>query len=245
MNGVCKSQRVLVTGASSGIGFSLARGFADQGCDVVGVARDFETKRHDAASLRDFSGIDTQSLDLSNIDQLARELKSHSAMGGAFDTLVLNAGYGQFGAIEQFSVQQIRHLVDTNLVSNLLLVKHFLPKMRTQGQGDVVIIGSESALQGAKLGAVYCATKFALRGMAQSLRYDCAGSNIRVILVNPGPVGSDFFDDLDFKPQDGIEFVIDPDDIANIVLNALFQPRNVVCDEINVQPLKRSFQKNK
>ena len=223
----------LITGASSGIGLSLAELMTKRDYDVTGVARDFSNTQH--------SGMHTECLDLSNVDQLATKLTQTKVFNDAFDVLVLNAGYGQFGGLEQFSHQQIRQLVDTNLVSNLFLIKHFLPKMKARGQGDIVIVGSESALQGAKAGAVYCATKFALRGLAQSLRCDCSTSNVRVILVNPGPVESNFFDDLAFQPQAGAEFVIEPEHIANLILNALSQPRNVVCDEINVQPLKRSF----
>jgi len=229
------NKTALITGASSGIGLSLAERLIENAYDVTGLARDFSSTQH--------VGMHTECLDLSNIDPLAARLAETDALNKAFDVLVLNAGYGQFGGIEQFSHQQIRQLVDTNLVSNLFLLKHFLPKMKAQGQGDIVIVGSESALQGAKAGSVYCATKFALRGLAQSLRGDCATSNIRVILINPGPVESDFFDDLAFQPQDGVEFVIEPEHIADVVFNALSQPRNVVCDEINVQPMKRSFKK--
>jgi len=229
------NKTALITGASSGIGLSLAELLIENGCDVTGLARDFSATKH--------SGIREECLDLSNIDQLAAKLTQTESLNRAFDVLVLNAGYGQFGGIEQFSHQQIRQLVDTNLVSNLFLIKHFLPKMKVQGQGDIVIVGSESALQGAKAGTVYCATKFALRGLAQSLRCDCSTSNIRVILINPGPVESDFFEDLAFQPQDGAEFVIEPAHIADVIFNALSQPRNVVCDEINVQPMKRSFKK--
>lgn len=231
----------LITGASSGVGLALAEKMLEQGVFVTGVARGF-------AKLSD-RPVDIDMLqccvDLSDIDRLAARLTDDAGLNKAFDVLVLNAGYGRFGGIEQFSHKQIRHLVDTNLVSNLFLIKHFLPKMKVNGGGDIVLIGSESALQGGKSGAVYCATKFALRGLAQSLRADCSTANIRVILINPGAVDSDFFDDLNFKPQDGSDFVIPAESVATAILNALNQPRNVVCDEINLQPIKRSFQKKK
>jgi len=136
-----------------------------------------------------------------------------------------------------------RRLVDTNLVSTLFLVKHFLPRMKQNGGGDIVLMGSESSLNGAKAGAVYCATKFAIRGLAQSLRADCSTANIRVILVNPGPVESSFFDELNFEPQEGDEFVIPTESVAKAIVSALNQPRSVVVDEVNIQPIKRSFKK--
>jgi 3-hydroxy acid dehydrogenase/malonic semialdehyde reductase len=221
--------KALVTGASSGIGLATAQSLFSSGYSVEGIARDF--------SNTDFDQLKTTELDLSQIDDLASSLQQFKA---APDVLVLNAGYGQFGGIEQFSHDQIRRLVDTNLVSNLFLIKHFLPKMKQQGS---VLIGSESAVQGAKAGAVYCATKFAIRGLAQSLRADCSTAGIRVILVNPGPVNSDFFDQLNFEPQPGKEFEIPAESVADAIMSALQQPRSVVVDEINMQPIKRSFRK--
>ena len=232
------SKTALITGASSGIGLSLLTLMTERSINVTGLARNFNDAELNAS-------VTPVKLDLSKVDELPEKLSSDVKLNKAFDILILNAGYGRFGGLEQFSHEQIRHLVDTNLLSNLFLLKHFLPKMKQRGGGDIVIIGSESALQGAKAGAVYCATKFALRGLAQSLRADCSTSNIRVILVNPGPVDSGFFEELNFAPQEGDEFVIDSMDVANTVLHALQQPRNVVCDEINMQPIKRSFQKKR
>ncbi len=222
----------LVTGASSGIGLATAKALAERGYAVEGVARNF--------SKTDFDGLQKTELDLSLVADLPAALQGFKR---APNTLILNAGYGQFGGIEQFSHDQIRRLVDTNLVSNLFLIKHFLPKMKRQGSGDIVLIGSESAVQGAKAGSIYCATKFAIRGLAQSLRADCSSSNIRVILVNPGPVESNFFDELNFEPQRGECFEIPAESVADTIMSALEQPRSVVIDEINMQPIKRSFKK--
>jgi NADP-dependent 3-hydroxy acid dehydrogenase YdfG len=222
----------LVTGASSGIGLATARSLFAAGYSVQGLARDFSTT--------DFDQLIKTKIDLSQIDDLANALQQFSS---APEVLVLNAGYGQFGGIEQFSHDQIRRLIDTNLVSNLFLIKHFLPHMKQRGSGDIVLIGSESALQGARAGAVYCASKFAIRGLAQSLRADCATSGIRVMLVNPGPVNSEFFDQLHFEPQLGEQFQIPAESVADAIMSALTQPRSVVVDEINLQPIKRSFRK--
>lgn len=227
--------RALITGASSGIGLATAKRLAALNVETYGIARDFsKTKCGDIKKLE---------LDLGQVDGLANTLSNTPELNTAFDQIILNAGYGRFGGLEQFSHQQIRHLIDTNLVSNLFLLKHFLPLMKSNGGGDIILLGSESALQGAKAGAVYCASKFALRGLAQSLRADCSTANIRVMLVNPGPVNSDFFDDLNFTPQDGEEFVIEPDVVADAIVHALEQPRTVVMDEINIQPIKRAFKK--
>lgn len=225
-------QRALITGASSGIGLATAQLLVEQGFDVEGIARNFSNAPCDGMSFTE--------IDLSTLDKLPARL---SQFKQAPNLLVLNAGYGQFGGLEQFSHAQIESLINTNLTSNIFLLKHFLPKMKQQGGGDIVLIGSESSLQGAKAGAVYCATKFAVRGLAQSVRADCSTADIRVILVNPGPVSSGFFDDLNFEPNHGDDFTIEPESVAKAILDAIDQPRNVVVDEINLQPMKRSFQK--
>jgi NADP-dependent 3-hydroxy acid dehydrogenase YdfG len=227
-------RNVLITGASSGIGRAIANSFLEQGCKVAGVARDFN-----GADQR----LDQIELDLSDLDELTAQLSDNVAFDANVDTLILNAGYGQFGGIEQFSHRQIEQLINTNLVSNIFLLKHFLPKFRKRGEVDIVFIGSESGLQGAKQGAVYCASKFAVRGLAQSLRADCANSDIRVMLVNPGPVNSDFFEHLHFQPEHGADYAVSVESIAESVCSALSQPRNVVTEEINIQPIKRAFRK--
>ncbi len=226
---------ILITGASSGIGLALAKHFLQIDCYVVGIARDFTET--------DCDGLRQVKLDLSDTKKLPDHLKQNALLNNDFDTLVLNAGVGRFGGLEQFSHAQIEQLINTNLVSNLFLLKHYLPQFKQQGGKDIILIGSESALQGAKQGTVYCASKFAIRGLAQSLRADCANADIRVVLVNPGAVDTDFFDDLNFEPQTGNEFALEPESVAKAIHNALAMPRNSVIEEINIQPIKRSFQK--
>lgn len=230
-------KKVLITGASSGIGLAAAKLLLEQGMQITGIGRDFTKQK--AVDLEEVL------LDLGDLQLLSEELKSNAALNQDFDILVLNAGYGRFGGLENFSHAQMRHLIDTNLVSNLFLLKHFLPRFKQQGAKDIVLIGSESALQGAKQGALYCASKFALRGLSQSLRADCVDSDIRVVLINPGPVDTKFFDQLHFMPEPGSEYSISADTVAETILNVLNQDRGTVTEEINMQPAKRVFRKKK
>ena len=226
------SKRALVTGASSGIGQAISKELIEQGYAVTGVGRDFSESEID---------VDHQwCLELADLSTLEQALKDHNQ---EYDLLVLSAGYGDFGGVEQFSYEQISSLINVNLIANLYFCKRYLPAMKQKKYGDIVIIGSESAMAGARAGSVYCASKFALRGFSQSLRADCRNANIRVMLCNPGPVDTPFFDELDFAPLSGREFSLDAQDIAQAISAALNQARHVVVEEIQIQPLKRSFSK--
>ena len=100
-------------------------------------------------------------------------------------------------------------------------------------------MGSEAALAGTAQGSLYCAAKFALRGLAQALRAECARAGIRVTLVNPGMVQSPFFDELDFRPGPASDNYILPEDVAEVIVQALTARDGTVLDEINLSPQKK------
>ena len=155
--------------------------------------------------------------------------------------LVSNAGYGQFQKLENFSAKQIEACINTNLTSHLVVTRTILPHFKSQKRGDILFIGSEAALNGAKNGSLYCAAKFGLRGFSQAIREECASTNVRVSLINPGMVRTPFFESLDFRPGDEQENAIEPNDVA-IIAKSIFAARpGTVFDEINMTPLKRAI----
>ncbi|MEO0368424.1 MAG: SDR family NAD(P)-dependent oxidoreductase [Pseudomonadota bacterium] len=225
----------LVTGATSGIGQSLSNQARQAGYKLLGVGRDFK-KSNLAAS-------EQLSIDLSDLDALSVSLGENRVRFADLELLILNAGFGQFGAIEQFSHADIQRVINTNLTANLIILSSLVPILKSKGRGSIVIVGSESALQGAKQGSVYCASKFGLRGLAQSIRAECANQGIQVMLVNPGPVRTPFFDNLEFAPRVGNEFALDPDQVSKQVFAALEVGTGAVVEELNIQPQKRVFDK--
>ena len=128
-------------------------------------------------------------------------------------------------------------------MSHVIVTKLFLPVLKKQGCGDIVFTGSEAALQGARQGSVYCASKFAIRGFAQALREECAKANIRVTLINPGAVRTAFFADLHFEPGPKPENAIEPEDIAKVLIMVLQARAGTVFDEINLSPLTQVWQR--
>jgi short-subunit dehydrogenase len=221
---------ILVTGASRGIGLAIARRLRSAGTRVIGVSRTPPPVGE--------SGIVFVALDLADLAALPDSLRRLAADHPQIDALVLNAGTGRFGTLEQFSPIQIRALVELNLVSPMLVTRAFLPRFRLKGYGDLVFIGSESALRGGRRGAVYSATKFGLRGFVQSLREECARSGVRVGIVNPGMVATSFFDALDFRPGQEPGQHLKAEDVADAVLSMLTARPGAVIDEINLSPAK-------
>jgi len=226
-------KNIIVSGASSGIGRAISTRLLQQGYRVTGVARDFS--KFPCDDLR-FTPV---CMDLSNLDELPARLDALVKKDTFIDGLICCAGSGRFGSLEEFSAPQIRQLLDLNLTSQLYLVRALLPGMKQRGSGNIVFMGSEAALAGGKRGAVYSAAKFGLRGLAQALRQECAASGLRVSIINPGMVQTEFFNELDFRPGEAPDNYILPDDVALAVQMILEARQGTVFDEINLSPQKK------
>ncbi len=231
-----KTRKILVTGARSGIGLAVVNELLNQGQQVVGCCRDI-TKLNLQHPCFYPVPIDLSSTQA--VSAFAREiLKSHPDLSA----VVFCAGYGQFGGLEQFSFDQIERLLTVNLTSQMLLTRALLPALKKQSVSHLIYMGSEAALQGKRNGAVYCASKFALRGFSQALRDECGRSSVRVTLINPGMVKTPFFDDLSFQPGEGFGQSIAAKDVAETVSWVLNASPAIVVDEINLTPATQVVQ---
>ena len=180
----------VVTGSSSGIGRATATRLLEAGFTVIGLARHHNQSEmsHDRyhPCTADFS-------DIEKLDKIAADISKDNPK---ISVLVCNAGFGDFRHLENFSYKQIQEFLNVNLVAHIVLCRHMVSGMKKLGQGDIVIVGSEAALIGKRKATLYSAAKFGMRGFAQSLRDEVGSSGLRVCLINPGMVRSEFFNNL-------------------------------------------------
>ena len=230
-----KDKCVLVTGSSSGIGYEITSNLLDLGAKVIGIARN-----HDKSNLEN-KNYTTYNCDVSVHDKLEILLKQILKNHPQINCLISNAGYGNFGPLENYSKLQINKFLSANLTSHLVITKHLLPHFKRNKMGDIIFIGSEAGLSGAKNGSLYCTAKFGLKGFSEALSKDVANNNIRVSIINLGMVRTDFFNNLNFEPGDSEENTISLRDISSTVTYILGLSRNTIVDEINLSPSKKAI----
>ena len=230
-----KDKCVLVTGSSSGIGYEITLKLLDLGAKVIGIARN-----HDRSKLEN-KNYTTYKCDVSAHQKLEILLKQILKKHPQINCFISNAGYGDFGPLENFSTLQIKNFIATNLTSHMVITKLLLPHFKRIKIGDIIFIGSEAGLIGAKNGSLYCTAKFGLRGFSEALSKDVANKNIRVSIINPGMIRTDFFENLNFEPGNDEENAINIKDVSSTVAYILDLSRNTIVDEINLSPLKKAI----
>lgn len=177
----------LVTGASSGIGEHTVRGLLAAGFVVHGAAR-----RTDRMAGLAAQGAHTLAMDLTDDESMVTGVEKVIAESGRVDVLVNNAGYGSFGALEDVPLDEARQQFEVNVFGLARLTQLLLPGMRAARRGRIVNVSSIGGTIYEPLGAWYHATKFAVEGLSDSLRVELAPFGVDVVLVQPGPVRTEW-----------------------------------------------------
>jgi NAD(P)-dependent dehydrogenase (short-subunit alcohol dehydrogenase family) len=180
----------LITGVSSGFGAELAKAVIEKGDNVVATFRKGEQAAAFTTQYADAGfGI---VLDVTKADQVRAGVQQSIRKFGRIDVLVNNAGYGTIGAIEEFSMEEIRQQMETNFFGAVAMTKEVLPLMRKQGGGNIIQISSQSGFRAAAGFGLYNASKFALEGFSEALAQEVADFGIRIVIVEPGPFRTKF-----------------------------------------------------
>ena len=228
-----KDKCVLITGSSSGIGYEITTKLLTLGAKVVGIARN-----HDKYNLENRNYV-KYNCDISLHKKLETTLKQILKNHPDINCLINNAGFGDFGPLENYSSLQIDKYIDSNLISHLIITKFLLPHFKRIKKGNIIFIGSEAGLLGAKNGSLYCATKFGLRGFSQAISKDVSNKNIKVSIINLGMVRTNFFDNLSFEPGSDEQNAISLTDVSSTVTYILNLSKSTNVDEINLSPVKK------
>ncbi|XVH30688.1 SDR family oxidoreductase [Haloferacaceae archaeon DSL9] len=181
------AKTVLITGCSSGIGRATALAFREEGWTVYATARN----PADIQTLSD-AGCQLATLDVTDGEDVTRVVDRILDEEGKIDCLVNNAGYGQFGPIEDIPVERVHEQFDANVYGPHRLIRAVLPHMRREEDGTIVNLSSVAGRVSFPGGGVYCGSKFALEAMSDALRGEVEEFGIDVVLVEPGPVDTQF-----------------------------------------------------
>lgn len=182
-----KSKVILITGASSGIGFDAAQTLARQGHRVYAAARRVERMEPLKSD-----GVAVLRMDVTDSESMASGVKAVMNAEGRIDVLVNNAGYGYFGAIENVTMEEARRQVEVNVFGLAELCRLVLPVMRQQGSGRIVNISSIAGKMVMPFGGWYHVSKFSVEALSDALRMEMKPFGVDVVKIEPGGIKTDW-----------------------------------------------------
>lgn len=237
----------LVTGASSGIGASIARKLAKRGAHVVVTARRQERLDELVHDLHNdgFSEVMAVPADIQKAEEVQHVVDAILNRWGRLDIVVANAGFGYRSPIVEVDLERWEEMYNTNVNGLMLTLRYGLPPMLGQGKGDVIIISSIAAKEVIAGGGPYSATKYAVNAIASALRLETTAQGIRVTTIQPGAVATEFSQVAGYSEQEIRAFTsnvlpLHPDDVAEAALFALEQPEHVNIPELTIMPSKQA-----
>ena len=232
-------ETAVITGASSGVGKSLAIQLSDAGYKVVLAARSENKLNAIAEEIQTKGGnclvVPT---DVSQPEQI-NNLKVRTLEYGDVFVVINNAGLGKFCKIEDVTLEDWNRQLDVNLRASFLVSQAFIPGMKQREKGMLVFMNSVAGKKGYPYSAAYVASKFGMRGLADSMREELRENNIKVISIHPGAVDTPFWD------KTGVNFsreeMLDTSTLAQSIMHAIQSPGNFTVEELVVRRTAGDF----
>lgn len=226
----------LVTGGSRGIGKAIAQKLAELGANVAICGRDENALKESEEMLSQF-GVKTyaQKADVTNAEEITEFVSRTEEKIGPLKILVNNVGIGAFGAVHEKSESDWDKALDTNLKSVFLVSRAVVPGMIRRGGGDIVNISSLAGKSAFAGGGLYCASKWGLQGLSGCMAEELREHGIRVSVVNPGSVATEF---AGRGPKDSTKVLL-PEDVAHAVGMIVTQGPQSFLSEISLRPVRR------
>jgi short-subunit dehydrogenase len=240
-----QSERVaIVTGSSTGSGFETSLLLAKNGYHTYATMRNLDkSTRIKETAKKDNLPIEVLQLDVTDDKSVTDAISEISNKQGSIDVLVNNAGYDVTGAVEELSMDEIKAQFETNFFGAVRVMKAVLPIMRKQKSGVIVNTSSIGGLIGVPLNSAYVGSKFALEGFSESMKYELEGFGIKIILIEPGAVQTNFiqntilpkkatnsdspYAEFSKKVSEGVSAAFDmanasvPSQVAEVILGAI------------------------
>jgi NADP-dependent 3-hydroxy acid dehydrogenase YdfG len=197
------SKTIIITGASSGIGKATAIYFQQKGWNVIATMRNPEKD----IELSKLENVHLEKLDVLDVQSIENAIQNGIKKFGKIDTLVNNAGYGAYGPLETFPRENIIKQFNTNVIGLMDVTKAIIPHFRQNKDGVIVNISSIGGQMTFALGSLYHGTKFAVEGISESLHYEMAEIGVKVKVVEPGFIATDFGGrSFDFQAGEVVEY---------------------------------------
>lgn len=229
----------VVTGASSGIGRATAYALADAGAAVVATARRDDRIQDVALTINEAGGqAIAVTADVTHEDDVDRLYDAAIDRFGSVDILLNNAGVSKYGPLRSITAEDYDWMMNTNMRASFLCTRRFLPDMLARNSGQICFLASVAGLKGLPNETVYCASKFAQIGFAQALDYETRESGVKVSVVAPGGVHTEFA--LGTGRTEGdpmLDAMMEPEDVAEAVMFALTQPEKARTFLIGMRPM--------
>jgi len=223
----------VITGASSGLGAALGDAFVAKGAIVYGLARNLE-KLHDIENKlgKKFIPVGLNITSQKEIETWVQNTFSDSRLP---DILINNAGAGYFKKIDELSLERWHEMINTNLNGAFYITSKIVPLMKSnQNTCHIINIGSILGKTTRTESAAYSATKYGMQGFSEALFKELRSYKIKVTCVNPGSIDTDFFEDSGIHPHKNM---LQPKDVAALIIYLIETPDNLLVDEITMRPL--------
>jgi NAD(P)-dependent dehydrogenase (short-subunit alcohol dehydrogenase family) len=235
MAGMLEGKTAVVTGGSKGIGYSIGEHLARAGANVVISARNADEVNAAADRLNGLGAgtvLGVQA-DVRSYEDVQRMIAAAAELGDGLDILINNAGVGGFAPVDQISVDLWHTIIETNLNGVFYCCREAVPHMRKRGAGWIINIGSLAGKNPFAGGAAYNASKFAIVGFSEAMMLDVREDDIRTSYIMPGSVSTYF---NDHTPNDADAWKIQPEDIAQIVMDLLAMNPRTLPSRVEVRP---------
>lgn len=232
MDKFLQGKYALVTGATRGIGRSIAEGLLDAGASVAICGRSQASVDRALSQLSARGNVIGTAADVSRPEEVANLFRFTEAKFQALDFLVNNAGVGVFRSVADLSIEDWRSTLETNLSGVFYCSREALSRFRKKGGGYIINISSLAGKNAFAGGAAYNASKFGLNGFSEAMMLDHRYDNVRVSYIMPGSVATEF------ASGSGGDWKIAPEDIAELVIALLRMPERTLVSRLEVRPSK-------